>query len=267
MTVNCRETRDLADPFLSDQLLVETTHEIVKHLETCPACREEFAARRTLRTKLQSAIGSASDLAPRADFAAALAARLRPAAAAPVMTRRAWMESWWAAAAAIAALLGGGLFARDAVRRSRLATLAASAAGDHQNCAIKFNLRERPIPLEEAAKRYDPAFGSLAALDAPSGLPGGRVDLLERHSCVFEGRRFAHVVFRYEDHIVSLLVTAASGLGGATPAMVANDSNLRVASFAAGDHDVFVVSDLPDDDVLTVAQALAGPVAQRLSPA
>jgi anti-sigma factor RsiW len=270
VTVTCRETRELADPFLSDQLLVETTNEIVRHLETCAACREEFAARRTLRGRLQSAIAASSDLAPRPDLAADLAARLRPATApaapvASVMTRRAWIESWWAAAAALLALLGGGLFARDTVRRSRLATLAANASGDHQNCAIKFNLRERPIPLEEAAQRYDPAFGSLATLEAPAGLSGGIVDVLDRHSCVFDGRRFAHVVFRYEGHVVSLLVTNGSGLSGSTPALVANDSPYRVASFDAGSHAVFVVSDLPEGDVLSVAQALAPPVTRRLS--
>jgi anti-sigma factor RsiW len=265
VTVTCRETRELADPFLSDQLLVETTHEIVRHLETCAACRDEFAARRTLRTKLQSAVAASAELAPRPGFGAALAARLRPAPAAAVMTRRAWMESWWAAAAALVALVGGGLFARDRVRRSRLATLVASAAGDHQNCAIRFNLRERPIPLEEAAKRYDPAYASLATLEPPANLPEAPATILDRHSCVFEGRRFGHVVFRYNDHIVSLLVTNGSGLSGETPVLVPNDSTLRVASFESGSHAVFVVSDLPERDTLAVAQALAAPIAQRLS--
>ena len=265
MTVTCRETRELADPFLSDQLLVETTHEIVKHLETCPGCRDEFAARRTLRGQLQSAVASSRDLAPRPDFAAQLAANLRPAAAATQMTRRAWLESWWAAAAALVALVGGGIFARDAVKRSRLATLAANAAGDHQNCAIKFNLRERPIPLEEAARRYDPAFASLTTVDAPIGLPGGAMAVLDRHSCVFDDRRFGHVVFRYEDHIVSLLVTSGSTGAGSAPALVANNTAYRVASFDAGTHAVFVVSDLPERDVLGVAQALAASVTQRLT--
>jgi hypothetical protein len=135
------------------------------------------------------------------------------------MTRRAWMESWWAAAAAAVALLGGGLFARDTVRRSRLATLAAGAAGDHQNCAIKFNLAERPISLEEAARRYDPAYASLSTLDPLVGLGGGPADILDRHSCVFEGRRFAHVVFRYKDRIVSLLVTNGPVVSSETPAL------------------------------------------------
>jgi anti-sigma factor RsiW len=265
VTVNCRETRELADPFLSDQLLVETTHEIVRHLETCATCRDEFAARGALRAKLQAAIAASPGLAPRPDFAAELAARLRPApSGSATLSRRAWLETWWAAAAAVIALLGGGLFARDAARKSRLATLAASAAGDHQNCAIRFNLAERPIPLDAAAKQYDPAYAALATLEAPGGLAGGPATVLDRHSCVFEGRRFGHVVYRYEDRVVSLLVTAESGAAGSTPALVRNDSPLRVAAFDAGTHDAFVVSDLSGQDVLAVARALASPLARRV---
>ena len=265
MTVNCREARELADPFLSNQLLVETTHGIVKHLETCPACRDEVAARRTLRMRLQSAIGSAADLAPRPDFVAALSDRLRPMTPEEGISRRVWLQSWWAAAAAAVALLGGGLFTRDALRRSRLLTLAAGAAGDHQNCAIKFNLTERPIPLEDAAQRHDPAYQSLIALEAPVGLPGGPAAILERHSCVFEGRRFAHLVLRYRDHIASLLVTGGFGLAGAEPALVDDDSALQVAAFDTTKHAVFVVSDLPESDTLALARALAEPVARGLS--
>ncbi len=204
--MTCREARELADPFLSDQLLVETTNEIVRHLETCPACRAEFEARRRLRTRLRSAVDAAPALAATPEFVAALTARLRPAEATEDITRRAWLKTWMAAAAAAVVAVGGGLLARDEIRRRRLASLAAGAAGDHQNCAIKFNLAEQPIPLDEAARRYDPAYATLATMTLPSG-----VVALARHSCVFEGRRFGHVVFKHSDHVVSLLVTAGDG--------------------------------------------------------
>ena len=84
--------------------------------------------------------------------------------------------------------------------------LARNAAGDHQNCAVKFNLAERPISLEGAARRYDPAYGSLATIEPPAGLPGGPMEVVDRHSCVYDGRRFGHVVFRYRERLVSLLV-------------------------------------------------------------
>ena len=260
--MTCREARELADAFLSDQLLVETTNEIARHLETCPACSAEFEARRRLRSRLRSAVDGANALAPRPEFVASLATRLRPAEAMPDITRRAWLKTWMAAAAAAVVAVGGGLFARDEIRRRRLAVLAAGAAGDHQNCAIKFNLAEQPIPLDEAARRYDPAYATLATMTLPSG-----VAALARHSCVYEGRRFGHVVFKHSDHVVSLLVTAGEGDTSAAPALVPTDGGLRVAAFDVGAHAVFVVSDLPDRDTLAVAQSLAAPVRQALSRA
>jgi hypothetical protein len=82
------------------------------------------------------------------------------------MTRRNWLRSSGAAAAAIVTAISGGMFARCTARRSRLTELARSVAGDHQHCAITFNLFERPIALEEAAQRYDRAFASFTTLTA-----------------------------------------------------------------------------------------------------
>ena len=39
----------------------------------------------------------------------------------------------------------------------------------------------------------------------------GPAHVLERHACVYGGRRFAHIVFEYRGERVSLLVTAAEG--------------------------------------------------------
>jgi anti-sigma factor RsiW len=257
--VTCREARELADSFMSDQLLVETMHEIVRHLETCPTCREEFEARRLLRTRLQTAIDTAPSLAPRAEFVSALAARLQPVDTERGMTRRAWLETALPVAAGLVALVGGGLFARSAWRRSRNDAMEASAIGDHENCAIKFNLRERPISLEEAARRFDPAYAGLTSILAPTGST-----LLDRHSCVFEGRRFGHVVLRYHEHVVSLLVTSGEGSGTREPAIVQTGGSLNVASFDVGAHAVFVVSDLAARDTLSLAQVLSEPVRKTL---
>ena len=261
--MQCRDVRELLDALLGDQLLVETTNDLVRHLEGCPACRGELEGRRALRARLQSAFASAVPLAATPEFLNGLEARLR-AHPSSRMTRRSWLRSWGAAAAAMITAISGGLLARGALHRSRLAALARNAAGDHQNCAIKFNLSERPIPLEEAARRYDPAFASLTTLPAPAGLPNGAAEILERHSCVYEGRRFAHVVFRYSGHIVSLLVTEGSESIGSSPELLPSDGPLQVASFSAGRHLAFVVSDLPSQDTSRFAQAIVGLVSQRL---
>ena len=263
--MQCRDVRELLDAFLVDQLLVETTNDLVRHVESCPACRAELEDRRALRARLQSAVAGAVTLAPRAEFLKDIQTRLH-AEATSGMTRRSWLRSWGAAAAALFAVISGGLFARNATHRSRLAALARTAAGDHQNCAIKFNLAERPITLEEAARRYDPVFASFTTLSAPVGLPKGVVELLERHSCVYDGRRFAHVVFRYGGRVVSLLVTGGTESIGPRPEMLPSDGLLQVASFSTARHLVFVVSDLSAQDTTEFAQAIAGPVSRRLTP-
>jgi hypothetical protein len=75
--MECRDVRELADSFLSEQLLVETNHELLRHLDTCPDCRADIAGRRAMRDGLRAAFARAEDLRPRPEFAAELRATLR----------------------------------------------------------------------------------------------------------------------------------------------------------------------------------------------
>jgi hypothetical protein len=47
--MECRDVRELADSFLGEELLTETNHEILRHLDTCPVCRADLAGRRAVR--------------------------------------------------------------------------------------------------------------------------------------------------------------------------------------------------------------------------
>ena len=169
LIMQCRDVRELADSFLSEQLLVETNHELLRHLETCPDCRVDIAGRRAIRDRLRAAFARAEDLRPRPEFTAELLATLRPAQPATDISRRSVLQSWWALAAGLAVAAGGGLFVRHSSSRSRLGMLARDAAGDHQNCAVTFNLAERPIPLEDAGRRYGAPYAALADVRAASG--------------------------------------------------------------------------------------------------
>ena len=257
--MECREVRELADSFLSEQLLVETNHELLRHLETCPDCRAEIAARRAMRDRLRAAFGRAEDLRPRPEFAAELLTALRPSR--PGVSRRSVLQSWWTLAAGLALAAGGGLFVRNSHSRSRLATLAREAAGDHQNCAVKFNLAERPIRLEEAGRRYGAPYAALATFEAPA--VAGPLEMLERHACVYQGRRFGHVVFRYRGALTSLLVT--DGPPPTAPELESGAAGPAVASLPAGPFVGFVVADLDRHDVLLLAQTLAAPLSQHLT--
>ena len=137
--MQCRDVRELADSFLSEQLLVETNHELLRHLETCPDCRSDIADRRALRDGLRTAFARAEDLRPRPEFAAELRARLRPAQ--PEISRRSVLQSWWALAAGVVLAAGGGLFVRNSSSRSRLAP--AGARGGRRSPELRRQIQSR----------------------------------------------------------------------------------------------------------------------------
>lgn len=271
--MNCRDVREVADSFLCDELLTETNHEILQHLDTCASCRTEIDGRRTLRRTLRDAFDRAPELQPRPEFLDRLRGDLRDA---PAQDHRSWMFSrrWFAIAAGL--VLAAGLGGAVLIKRSTPPpsdALAQDAVGDHQNCALKFRLVRTPIPLEEAAQRFDSAFRLL--LTAPPddmSTPGGAARVVERHSCAYGARRFGHVVLQYQGHVVSLLVTANEGsaraaeTADAVPHLIGRPMNgLSVVSVNGSRHAVLLVGDLGSADLTQLSQAVSLPLAQRLA--
>jgi hypothetical protein len=270
--MNCRDVLEVADSFLCDELLTETNHEILQHLDTCASCRTDIDARRTLRRTLRDAFDRAAELQPRPEFLDRLRVDLRDA---PAQDHRSWMFSrrWFAIAAGLvlAAGLGGAvLMKRSAPPPS--AALAQDAIGDHRNCALKFRLVRTPIPLEEAAQRFDSAFRLLqTAPPDDMATPGGATRVVERHSCAYGDRRFGHVVLQYQGHVVSLLVTAnvgpttAAETAIAAPQVIGRTDGLSVVSVNGTRHAVLLVSDLTSAELTQLSEAVSLPLAQRLA--
>ena len=290
MTMSCREFRELIDSYLAEELLVETNHEMIRHLEGCAACRVELDDRRRLRSRLKSAFTGAADLQPPPDFAAAIASRLRNVARPPVSGR--WrISGWWALAAGLALAVtiagSGGLRRAASERLTGLWTnnvtqamwqLAREAAGDHRDCALHFRLDEKPIPLEEAAVRYDSAYHGLREAVRSTRADRGDVpiDIVEDHSCVYKGRRFAHIVLRYRGQLVSVLVTkrndqseASRGATASTPTIASlhGVEGFEAATFSAPRHVVFVVSALDRHDTVAIARTIADSIYRHLAGA
>lgn len=266
--MQCREARDLLDSFLGQELLVETNHELMRHLEACPECRAELDARRRLRASLRRAFANAETLRPRPNFATETMAQVRTS-----RTRRArWsaLRIWGTLAASALVATAAGLF----VFSNRVSGVVRDAVGDHRYCAVQFRLAERPISLAEAAARFDPTYARLEntpATEVRSAV--GPLRVVDRHSCVFAGRRFGHVVLQFDGHLVSLLVTAEEGISTGAPSD-ANAASLswlpsvdgqHLASFRTPGHVVFVVSDVQDAQFREIAQALAGSLSGRLA--
>src|SRR5215813_13607543 len=98
--MNCRDVREIADSFLCEELLTETNHEILRHIETCPVCRTEIDGRRRLRGALRDAFNRAPDLQSSAEFQTRLRDQLRDVSA---HRTRSWSLSgrWLALAAGV----------------------------------------------------------------------------------------------------------------------------------------------------------------------
>jgi len=142
--------------------------------------------------------------------------------------------------------------------------LLKSAVGDHKDCAVHFRLAEKPLDLDRAGQQFDRVYVNLVpALISQGNLPPG-LEFVESHSCVFEGRRFAHMVFKYQNRLVSLLITRNGATDATSSAAVHQQviscsqfEGYRVSCFQTARHAVFVVSDLTEGENLSLARALS----------
>ena len=271
--MECRDVREMADSFVGDELLTETNHEILRHLQTCPACRADVAARRSLRAALRRAFHDRPDLDPTPEFVAQLRTTLEQAALTAGPRRAFRVPRWWALAAMVLLAVGLGATYRGREWLAATAALARAAVGDHRNCALEFRLAEHPIRLAEAAQRYGGIYGVLESLPAVDVTTvAGAAHVLERHACVYEGRRFAHVVLSYRGARVSLLVTSSVGglpltLPGAARVGRHEEriDSLSVVSLRTARYAIFVVGDLGQADLAQLADAIAEPLSRQLT--
>ncbi len=291
--MKCHDLREIADSYLSDELMIETNHDVLKHLETCADCRGELAAREQVRAKLRAAFQQAQDLQMSNEFAARLRAQLRAAASQSTIFDRFKRPHVWLAVAACllaVALIGsvvvrqhaltGETNAANSAVNLAMAELAENAVGDHRNCAVAFRLPKPPVPLEESGRKYDRVYFNLdEAVLAGRAAADGDVELIKAHTCVFDGRRYGHVILKYHGRPVSMLVTdlehptdkaaqAVETKSGANELVVAacpQVGDYQVSYFKTARHAIFVVSDLNAAENLSIARALAPPVYQHVT--
>jgi hypothetical protein len=273
--MQCRDFREIADSFLSDELLVETNHDVLRHLEACSDCRNELAARRELRVRLREAVKSDKKFQMRPEFADELKSKLFESSSKRSRNIFTFQQpvTWLAIAASfvLLALLIGLALQRFYHSPDKFKDLATHyAIGDHKNCAIQHNLKEAPISLEEAAKKYDKRYAELdkAVMKSFADDKSG-IELLGSHSCIYDGQQFAHVVLRHQGKIVSVLITDRKNKD-----VVTNNSQAiscssvdgyQISCFETSNHSVFIVSDLSEQENLTIARKLQNSVTTHLA--
>ncbi|MGH9754572.1 MAG: anti-sigma factor family protein [Blastocatellia bacterium] len=280
--MDCREFRDVIDSYLCGELLVETNHEILRHAEQCPACREEMAARRNLREALrrggaQVRLSEEAKERIRQRLHEEAAHSLTAQSASDSLLRRNLAPRLALALAASLLLIAGYLyFAFRPAPPVRAAELSESvmeeAAREHDVCTFHYKDSPEPEAMKPRAVEFNPIF---AGLDQVAKKHAQGMKLRLAHFCNLVGRNFVHLGFTQGDEMVSLLVTerdAKAMKNGIVPRddglraglQIALRGEYRVAAYQTSKHVVLVVSELPEAETKGLAESLAAPVSAHL---
>ena len=193
MNGDCRQIRDRMDSYISGELTVESNHDVLRHLERCESCRAELARREQARALLIESFGPAPD-------ATAMHARV-----AHVLDRdeRGWsgVARYGGIAAALALVVG------LTVWWSRPVDAAAfdDSVDDHIACALTYGA-EVHYDANRAVESLEPIYRKI--LDAVSHRAGD-YELIDAHMCPYQGRNYAHLVFRGEGRPLSVFAEVA----------------------------------------------------------
>ena len=283
--MECRNFKELLDSYLSDELAVESNHQIIRHSEMCLNCRSEMGARRNMRSMLRESV-KATTATP--DFKNRLRASLREAAnpMAPIVEK----TSFWnrllgsfatqkfAFASAILILLAFGAFYFFPTKNVQAAELSpqlfAQAAGDHDYCSAKWLQFQNPVTELSGADSIDPAFKNLPQLSQHQALG---LTLHHAHVCSQEGRLFAHLVYTRGNEMISLLITERNP-AALKNGIVPNDDGLKdgiqnalnikdkynISAIQTSKHILLIVSSLDEASNKQLAEKLAQPISQHL---
>lgn len=276
--MKCLDFREIIDSYLCDELLTETNHEVLRHLEECANCRGVIESRRILRSKIKSAVINAPQFQMRDDFYNSLCIQLKQTSIAVKIEKKPlWSRNtyWMAFAASLIFAVGLGFwflqpqsesnFTTDVIQTKQNAqkiSLADYAVGDHQNCAVSYNLSEEPVHIDLASAQYaDLRQGVLNPLQNSDR----KYELLESHICKYNGHTFTHIVFRHQGKTVSVLLTDLQNYPALKNDEIAQiaANGYQIARFDVKNKAVFVVSDLSEQENTATATILENPLNRK----
>ena len=263
----CERIRAQLDAYLSNELLVETTGEVAKHLGSCEACSRELEARVKVREALRRAV---KPQVPPERLSVAVRTRLRERPARyfwPAPTR------WAVALAGLAFLVFVGVLGQQWLEfrtaRRLVASVLTLGVSDHLHCAIKgHNYPDVASSSDQLRRKLGPQYAGLLPI-VEEKLSGFQV--LEAHLCSVPGspRKYVHFIARGQGTIVSVILTRREGeslpagrfLIARTAEGVelykARMQGMNVAGFQTKDYLGFVVSGLSQEEMVRLASTLA----------
>lgn len=237
---SCEKVRRYLDSYMSNELLIETNHEVLQHLEKCPACSGVLAERVKVRSMLRDALQM--DVGGQ-EFEQRVRKSLE-AAGSGQASRLPWFLS---AAAMLLVAISIPLLMRFS--RADVSNTSALKIGleDHVHCAVGGNYPEAPPTTREVEASLGPEYSGL--IPVMNRLTA--YHLRAGHHCRANGRQFVHITLQNAESLLSLVVTekrAGESLRtGDQPMLQAAFGRYAVAGFATGSHLAFLVSDLDRD--------------------
>ena len=285
----CERIRRYFDSYLDNELLVETNHEVLRHLSVCPDCTKVLDARARLKQTVKRAVEQ--ETAP-AELLESIQNRIRG--------RRSFFDfglrRWAIAAAALVILAAGSIVAvrtghifgpmitasQDSFQLISAEAQELMRVGlvDHVHCALVLGKWKELLSFEHMSQEtgrgaLGPEFIGLVPMVKEKLGPNFQV--IQGHRCVANHRQYVHVILTGNNGaILSLVITekngeafdhadiAATVQASGVPLYRANEGQLEIAGFETNRYLVYVVSNLDRDGNLKVASSLALPVYEYL---
>jgi anti-sigma factor (TIGR02949 family) len=265
----CARIRRHLDAYLSNELLVETTSEVLRHLESCEACSRELQARTRVRDALRRV---AASQVPPEELRQSIQRQLRNMQ--PGFSGGLRRLTWELALAMVVVLAGIAAEQWIRVQRGRrvVASVLAIGVSDHVQCAIKgHNYPDIANPPEKLRHQLGPRYAGLLDV-VQQKLPG--FEILEAHICTIPGspRKYIHFITRGRGTILSVILTRrdgeqlpngkwfTSGRSGSINLYEAHLEGMNAAGFESSAYFGFVVSDLSPAITEHIASELAPPL-------
>lgn len=282
----CDRTRKYLDSYISSELLVETNHEILRHLEGCPACSAELETRTKIRARLKGAV---KNQAVPPELQAGIRKRLQDKSSGIWFTAG-WSQ--WAVAVAASLAICAGIWVNYSHERmpelsdrpgqnayiqtvsANLAAVLKVGLGDHIHCSIFRKYPQNPPSIEKMEAALGPLYKGLLPVVRAAAPEGYRV--IMAHQCSYAGRKYIHLTLKRGGDLLSLVVArknpgesldglpAAAESASGVPIYQSAARRYQVAGFEAGDFLAYVVSDLQGKANLQIAVNLASGVREIL---
>lgn len=252
--MNCKDFCEIADSYLSDELIVETNHEVFQHLESCANCRQELAIRREVREKLRVSVKNSPDFQMNPAFATRLKTNLKDEA----FRQKSWFN-WKILTPVLTSLIVVAsiifIFFYQQIQTNYAAELSKKALNQHENCGLKHY------------KEWEKNVGKLPAekISFVKALQDSDTQILEVHNCKFEGKVFTHYILEHNGKVISVLKTASENVtqtntNNEDSIVCKKEKGMQMSSFKFGDELVFVISDMSEAENLSIARQLSDAV-------